>query len=59
MIEIDTKTAKRIRALLEAVLFEPLDEGVGDSLPVEWREAIEDLTAVDLTNIDRALRRAR
>ena len=55
MIEIDRRTAERLRSLVEALVMTPPDDEVIEQMPIELREAIEEVSAVELVKLDRAL----
>ncbi len=55
MIEIDRRTAERLRSLVEALVMTPPDDEALEQLPIELREAIAEVSAVELIRLDRAL----
>lgn len=55
MIEIEKKTAERLRALVEALVMTPPDDEAIELLPIELVEAIAEIGAPDLVKLDRAL----
>ena len=55
MIEIDRRTAERLRSLVEALVMTPPDDKAIELLPIELVEAIAEVSAVELVKLDRAL----
>ena len=45
-----------LRALVEAVVQVPLDAEVEEKLPIEWREALDEIDGVLLVQLDEAVK---